>query len=333
MTTILLINALFTCLGLVSCKPIVPAPPDINPNNPSYSDPINPPKNLSFPDWRAPDPFPSGIPDQPDQCDGNGLDPSDNCLHGLDATGGYLFFDKDSQCHDEQKGSIRYAVWDATTLAGYATPVPDSGEGTRGENSAIFYMGPDFRAQTSRISGNLQRVRDFKTGRTSNKAYITVNCKDTKKKCGTKIPGKPQKGVGGYAWTYTGWWGYYHYITLCPLFFTIDDLSTKLNMVEQELASGSTKMAKDMTWLNTRGSMFLHEMLHTRIADGGVEPWIRDQYVNDVPIDGPRDPKDEPAYGPKSVHKLARGRIEDGGGVRRASQNSDSYVMLANAVW
>jgi len=60
------------------------------------------------------------------------------------------------------------------------------------------------------------RLGVFKTPETSEKAYITVSCKDTKKLCGKKIDGK---AAGDYAWTYTGWLDYYHYITLCGQFF------------------------------------------------------------------------------------------------------------------
>jgi len=39
-----------------------------------------------------------------------------------------------------------------------------------------------------------------------------------------------------------------------------------------------------MTWLRTTGQFFLHEMMHTRIADGGVEPHIIDEYVVAIPV-------------------------------------------------
>jgi hypothetical protein len=58
------------------------------------------------------------------------------------------------------------------------------------------------------------------------------------------------KAVGSYAWTYNGWFANYHYITLCP---PLDTLDTKIGEVEKDLASGSTKMASDMTWLRCTG--------------------------------------------------------------------------------
>lgn len=331
MATVLIFICVLAYSQHAICHPVVPDPPNADVNDPSYSDPINPPKSISFPDRVPPNPFPSGIPDQPNQCEG--LNPSDDCLHGMVSTGGYLFYDKDSQCSDEQKDAAQTAIWDATTLANYANPVPESGESNHGDVSAVFYMGSDWRAQQSRLSGNLKRVADFKTGKTSNKAYITVSCNDKDKLCPTKIPGKPQKGVGGYAWTYSGWFGYYHYITLCPTFFTMDTLGTKINQVEQDLAKGSTKMAKDMEWLRSSGQMFLHEMMHTRIADGGVEPHITDEYVEDWDPNWRARDFENKAYGPKNVRKLAKRAISRGGGVRRASTNADSYAMLANAIW
>ena len=331
MAVTLILISFLVYLQCSICHPVVPSPPNVDINNPSYSDPINPPKSISFPDKVPPNPFPSGIPSQPNQCEG--LNPSDDCLHGMVASGGYLFFDKDSKCSQPQKDAAQTAIWDASTLANYANPVPDSGEANHGEGSADFYMGPDFRSQQSRISGNLKRVADFKSGRTSKKAYITVSCNDKDKLCPTKIPGSPQKGVGGYAWTYSGWWGYYHYITLCPTFFTMDTLATKLNQVEQDLAKGSTKMAKDMDWLKSSGQLFLHEMMHTRIADGGYEPHINDEYIRDKPPDRRRIDFENKAYGPRNVAKLASNPIGRGGGATRASTNADSYAMLANAIW
>lgn len=176
----------------------------------------------------------------------------------------------------------------------------------------------------------MKRVWQFKTSKTSKKAYITVSCKDTKGYCGRTVEGK---GVGGYAWTYSGYTGYYQYITLCPVFFGLDTLDTKINEVEQELAKVSTTMAKDMTWLRSTGQYFLHEMMHTRIADGGVEPHITDEYVVPIPKGEEPGTNDVRAYGPRLVHNLAIRSLTAGGGVTRASTNADSYAMLANAAW
>ena len=219
---------------------------------------------------------------------------------------------------------------DASTLATYSSNFPNNGMSTHGQVSGIFYMGPDYASQQGRIAGNLKRVSQFKTDSTSEKAYITTSCKDTKKLCDLKIDGK---GVGGYAWTKDGWLAYYHYITLCPPFFTIDSLSDKLGEIEQDLASGSTTKAGDMRYLSSTGQFFLHEMMHTRIADGGVEPHIIDEYVVPIPAGEKPGTNDVKAYGPRLVHNLARRNIKQGGGATRASTNADSYAILANAAW
>lgn len=242
--------------------------------------------------------------------------------------GGYLWYDKDSGCDDSQKSALETAVWDATTLAMYSDNFPNNGEGTHGIASGIFYMGPDYATQQTRIAGNLKRAFQFKTSET--KAYITVSCTDTKNLCGKMIDGK---AVGGYAWTYSGWVAYYHYITVCPVFFQLDTLSSKMEEVEKDLASGSTKMASDMTWLRNTGQFFLHEMMHTRLVDGGIEPHIIDEYVVPIPPGEKPGTNDVKAYGPRLVHNLARRSLNQGGGVTRASTNADSYAILANAVW
>ena len=219
---------------------------------------------------------------------------------------------------------------DASTLAFYSSNFPNNGEGSRGQASGIYYMGPDYASQQGRIAGNLKRAWQFKTDSTSDSAYITTSCKDTKNLCNLQIDGK---GVGGYAWTYDGWWAYYHYITLCPPFFSLDSLSDKLDEIEGDLASGSTTKASDMRYLKSTGQFFLHEMMHTRIADGGVEPHIIDEYVVPIPAGEKPGTKDRKAYGPGLVHNLARRNIKQGGGATRASTNADSYAILANAAW
>lgn len=221
-------------------------------------------------------------------------------------------------------------MWDANTLATYASTFPNARAGSRGQASAIFYMGPDFTSQQERISGNFRRVSQFKKYKPGKNEYVTVSCEDTQNLCGKMMNGK---AVGGYAWTYSGWLYYYHYITVCPAFFTLDSLSETINEVEQDLARGSTRMASDMSWLRTAGQFFLHEMMHTRIADGGVEPHIIDEYVAKIP-DGEKPGANDPlAYGPKRVHQLARRSVPEGGGVTRSSTNADSYAILASCIW
>lgn len=85
-----------------------------------------------------------------------------------------------------------------------------------------------------------------------------MSCKDSKNECG-KGAGTT---VGGYAWTYSGWFGYYYYITLCPTFFTASNVSTILQLREEDLAAGNTNTVTDMRYFRTTGQMFLHEMMH-----------------------------------------------------------------------
>jgi hypothetical protein len=309
--------------GLIAATPIADPPkgPDIN--NPSASDPKTPPKKISFPK-RPDNPFPKGIPTQPDKCDGEF--PSDDCFHAMGSNGGYLYFEKDSGCSDNQKNVLETALWEATTLASYSSNFPNNGEGSRGSASAHFYMGPDYLSQKDRIAGNLQRVSEFKSGKTSGKEYITMSCKDTHNRCNEKGQGT----VGGYAWTYNGWFGYYHYITFCPPFFSLDNLDQKITEIESDLSSGKTDKASDMRYLRTTGQYFLHEMMHTRIADGGKEPHITDEGVVEP---GRKYPGNPAAYGPNLVHQLAQRPINKNGGAARASTNADSYAILANCAW
>jgi len=103
---------------------------------------------------------------------------------------------------------------------------------------------------------NLNRAAEFKDKKTFE---IILSCKDTKNWCPIQKDGK---SVGGYAWTYNGWFGYYHYITMCAPFFRSDDLEYKIKQIEDELAKGETKMASKAEWQKNTGQMFLHEMMH-----------------------------------------------------------------------
>jgi len=49
------------------------------------------------------------------------------------------------------------------------------------------------------------------------------------------------EAVGGYMWTYSGWFGY----------FTVDTLDTQLQQLETELAAGDTSKATDMRYLKS----------------------------------------------------------------------------------
>ena len=230
-------------------------------------------------------------------------------------SGGYLWYDKNSQCNADQKGAIFTALWDATTLASYTSQFPNAGESNHALGAAIFYIGPDYAQFQSRIAGNLKRVAQFKLSG-SDKEYITISCQDTQNKCGAAAVGK---AVGGYGWSAPGWFAWYHYITLCPPFFTVDTLDTKTNEFEHQMANGYTSLAKDIRWLKTSGQYFLHEMMHTRLATAGVEPEIIDELVTDTST--------VRAYGAKAVHALASLPITEGGGATRATPNAGAACL------
>ena len=247
-----------------------PPTTQIIPDDPSQADPPTPPKTLSAPP-KAPNPYPFGIPTHPESCDGQ--NPSRKCFNDLDAQvansttgtslgGGYIYFDKNSGCSEDQKGVLTTASWDASTLASYASNFPTSAHGIA---AAKYYMGPDWQSQTGRLTGNFQRAAAFQTTGSS-RQYITVSCTDTKGYCPRTID---SKGVGGYAWSYTGWFGYeYYYITLCPIFFGLDDLNDRFADVENDISNGRTNTASDMAWLKSTGQFFLHEMMHLNLVSG-----------------------------------------------------------------
>jgi hypothetical protein len=307
-----LVIALLLLFTLAATAPMPQASVD---DDPSSTDPTTPPKSIAAPGPRAPTPAPIGT--QPSQCDGSNS--SQDCLAAL--SGGYMWYDKNSQCNPDQKGAIFTALWDATTLASYTSQFPNAGESNHALGAARFYTGPDYAQFHSRIAGNLKRVAQFQLSG-SDKEYITISCQDTQNKCGAAAGGK---AVGGYGWSAPGWFAWYHYITLCPPFFTVDTLDTKTNEVAQQLANGDTSWAKDIRWLKTTGQYFLHEMMHTRLATAGVEPEIIDELVTDT--------SNVRAYGAKAVHALASLPITLGGGATRATTNADSYAMLVSAIW
>lgn len=301
---------LLSLLGVVGALPspvtVVSAP--VDENDPSSGDPKTPPTSIAFPQ-AAENPFPSGIPDMPDVCDGQ--NPSDDCFNAMKQKNNYIWFDNESGCSDEYKAQITTAVWDASTLANYASAFPNF-TANRGQVSGVFWMGSDWAKYQSRISENFGRAGKWKLSDQSE--YITVSCTDTQNRCNED---HGDLAVGGYAWTYSGWLYYYHHITLCKPFFTLESLNDKIDDVENALRSGNTRYATDMTWLRTTGQYFLHEMMHLRVTDGGEEPHIGDQIVGRIA-----------AYGPKPVHGLAK---QDGGLV--STVNADSYALLANSLW
>ena len=200
-------------------------------------------------------------------------------------------------------------------------------DGARGAAAGKYYISPDYSEFQDRISGNLKHAWKFKTPSTSDKTYITISCKDIKNYCGKKS--EDSKTIGDYGWIDNGWWGYYHYITLCPSFFTVDNLTEQIEKIEKELSRGEKKMATDMRYLQTTGQYFLHELTHTRLVYDD-QPEIIDEYI--FPPDGGPGARFK-AYGPWAVHKLANLSKSRGGEATRGSTNADSYAMLANCLW
>jgi hypothetical protein len=284
----------------------VPFPPD----------PDTPPKTISFP--IVMDGVADTIDTQPSQC--NGQNPSEDCFNAMDTKGGYIWFDNDSGCNGDQKQALETAVMEAHSLAGFSANFPNVAAG-KSIIAAQFYMGADYANFAQRISGNLGRAANFKSA--TSKAYITTSCKDTRNLCGLEVD---SKSVGGYAWSSSGWFGReYHYVTMCPPFFTLDTMAQKFQEIEDSLSSGDVSKATNMKYLQTLGQFFLHEMMHTHLVYAN-EPEITDQYVWLDNVPGlVRNTK---AYGPKNVHTLAY----KGGGTARSSLNADSYAMLANCL-
>ena len=69
---------------LGGAEPVAPAPApscSLDVNNPSACDPTAAPKTISFPTDKPDNPYPSGIPIQPDTCDGQ--NPSQDCFNAM----------------------------------------------------------------------------------------------------------------------------------------------------------------------------------------------------------------------------------------------------------
>ncbi|KEZ44680.1 hypothetical protein SAPIO_CDS2756 [Scedosporium apiospermum] len=215
---------------------------DVDPDNPSASDPKPPPSSIKHP------PRPQSISENPFA--GNSATARQN--NDVEAYAGDLIFEKDSLCNDGQKRSLEIAAWDALTPANFGAKRPVS---AREIATWRAYIGPDFSTQQDRI---------------------VVSCKDTKNWCSTRIDGK---SVGGYAWTKETWFGSYQHITLCPVYFGLDSLEEKFEMIEKGLASGETKYAEQAEWQKNKGQFFLHEMMHLKAVG---DPDIGDERVEET---------------------------------------------------
>ncbi|KAI9874732.1 MAG: hypothetical protein M1830_009343 [Pleopsidium flavum] len=266
-------------------------------------------------------PYPSGFPTAPDECDDLSQGPSEDCLRVSRKLGAFFY---DKSCTNDKRFKLNTAFYDAFALANHAKGWPNI---VHGSQTANYYMGPDYISPTyqQRIADNIQRAADFFTTETND--YITIVCNDPKNYCQRKVqdPNNPGKSIpmkiGGYAWTYSILWWYYHNINMCDIFY---DISTIANRLDQ-----GPDHANDLAWFQTSGSFVLHEMMHTRLINR-ADPHIGDEF-----LDPDGAPGDRRAYGPKFVHRLAR--IPPGspnkGGAQRSSTNADSYAQLFSALY
>jgi hypothetical protein len=208
------------------------------------------------------------------------MKPSDQCLRDLKAqsggvvafSGGELKWEKYYQCDYHKQAIFKTAAADAHTLANFAHALPKYHDakdivcGERGRAltianiknvsivSKIFYTTLHYLLTKS--VENLGRASDFK----GKKAFdIIVSCKDVKNWCRIQKDGKV---IGGYAWTYSGYFSYYHYIVMCDPFFLTGSLQDKINQIEYDFSKGETKTAKQVEWQKNTGQGFLHEMMH-----------------------------------------------------------------------
>ncbi|KAF2819124.1 hypothetical protein CC86DRAFT_432123 [Ophiobolus disseminans] len=256
----------------------------IDPDNPEASDPKTPPKKLNRPP-RPDNPFKGGFKTAPASCK-DFMKPSQQCVTDLKAQpGGIGAF---------SGGELK---WDSDNKCD---------ERQKGMFQTAAWDAHAL-AQFTDQEPNPHNYKDI------------AFCKDTKNYCPVKKDGK---SVGGYAWTYDGWFGYkYYYITMCNPFFQSDDLMYKIDQIEEEMQREKFEKAQQAKWQKSTGQMFLHEMMHLNSVG---TPHINDEHVDP-------DSADNWAYGPSRTHMLARRKLNQGGGAARASTNADSYAWLANS--
>ena len=301
---------------------------DVNPDDPSASDPQTPPTDIKDPPRPqsiSDNPFVSGFDTVPDSCT-NLWDPTEQCLKDLETQNnndvgtysGDLKFEKGHGCTDEEKLKLEIAAWDALTLANFGGKDPVSAKEIATWRA---YIGPDFSAQQSRIVDNLKRIQDH---RAKKKFDIIVTCNDVRDRCEEVDKNGRLLRVGGYAWTQKGYFGYrYQHINLCPIYFNLESLEEKFEFIEEQLKNGNKDYAASADWHKNRGQYFLHEMMHLDIVG---QPHITDEWVM-------QDNTGPKAYGPTMVYKLAQRGLSQGGGATRASTNADSYAWLANSLY
>lgn len=108
------------------------------------------------------------------------------------------------------------------------------------------------------------RIAEFREGK---KYDIYIHCNDPKKWCEKDYNGTILR-VGGYAWTYSSWFGAYTSINLCPPFFTLDTLQDKLSDIDRYIERGDFRGVREAAWQKNMAQYFLHEMMHLNQTSG-----------------------------------------------------------------
>ncbi|KAF2754863.1 hypothetical protein EJ05DRAFT_503805 [Pseudovirgaria hyperparasitica] len=307
----------------------LPQAAPIDPADPNASDPTTVPgQDFALPDARTPEP--PAIKELPDGCDPTNF--SQDCITTLDndEQGAYLWFEKGHGCTDDEQKKLKYGLWDAQDMLKYAAKWGVE-RSSRDVVSADYWMGPNWREYQSRIKGNLGRASEFINNKSNKKNYITITCKDPKGYCkrGSVEGGKV---IGGYAWDYNGWFGYYGHINMCSPYYDMKDISGKIDDLNQYRKDGQIERLQDMRYFQTYGQFLAHEMMHLR-STYNPEPKIEDKYLWGATGDFKNDVR---AYGPKRVHQLAKGDAtgsEDQSGGKVSTINADSYALLMNSIF
>ncbi|KAI6836272.1 hypothetical protein KC340_g4745 [Hortaea werneckii] len=198
-----------------------------------------------------------------------------------------------------------------------------------------YWFGENFKKYEKRIHDIVKRARNW-YGSSSNN--IWMHCGDPKKICKKKKTGSGLRPIGGYAWTDFGWFWNNQHMALCKPFFGKETIDDRVQFLDEKFRIGVDEYihyARDMNWLETRGSFFLHEMFHLDFVDKAGGEKSKD-HVTDCMTRESWDPLkrgDVLAYGPKGASLLASNGVEKNGGAYWASRNADSFVQALNAVY
>jgi hypothetical protein len=341
----------------------------IDTHDPNTADPTTVPSgDFTLSEARTPEPFVNGIPTLPDVCDSYNL--TEDCFNTLDndESGAYLYLDKGhggstlsfwNTCCNENTDIIakvalmmlrtsssevsrmlfpicvktvtdtRAGFWDAQDLLRYAARWSVE-RSSRDIVSADYWIGPNWRDYASRIKGNLGRASDFVNNKDNKKSYITITCQDPKGYC--KRAQIERKSIGGYAWNIDWTFWTYGHINMCDPYYTMTDISGKMDDLNGWRKEGATDKLQDMRYYQTYGQVMAHEMMHLR-STWNPEPKIIDAYLWGGTGEFQNDVR---AYGPKRVHQLAKGDASgsaDQSGGKVSTINADSYAMLINSIF